>query len=359
MSHDNSGEEAVPLAGLHRFARQVLEAVGMPADDANRAATAMCWADARGLASHGVAGKLPSCVARIEAGGTAAAAPFVVLADAGALVMVDGGRAWGQVAAARGMELAIERASSTGICAVSIRDVGSAGAMGAYVAIAVDAGMIGLAFTNGSPIIPAWGGSRRVLGNQGHAIGCPTPHGPPVIYDAALTVMSTGALDRLHERGESVPEGVVFDANGRPTTNPGDWFDGMLAPAGGHRGYGLAMMIEMLTGVLSGGERFAPDVGHPAEADSPQGVSLLLVAIDPELAGGRAQFITRVGALLTRVLEPPPADGVERVWYPGERSGVRAEAAARSGVTLEKQQRERIGDLAERLRVAPPWSVDA
>lgn len=345
-------EVTVAARALHGFAVAALEAVSMPGDDARRTASAMLWADLRGLMAHGVPGKLPICVRRIEDGGTNAAPRMHIMNDSPALLALSGDRAWGQVAATRAMEIAIDRAATTGMAAVSVQDVNTAGAMGCYVNQATDAGMVGIAITNGSSIMAPSGGSARVLGNQGHAMGCPTPTGPPVVYDSALTVMSTGEIERYHELGLELPEGVLFDADGKPTTDPGVWMDGVITPVGGHRGYGMALMFEILTGVLSGGDSFAPDVVPSGETTVGQGVSLLMMAIDPRVVSG-PDFLDRVGELLRRVKSVRRADGVDRILYPGERSGEMAARRSSHGVPITRSSLDTLTDLADRLGVPP------
>lgn len=347
-----SNDVIIAASALSSYAVSALEAVSMPGDDARRTASAMLWADLRGLMAHGVPGKLPICVRRIQDGGTNAAPAMRVVNDTPALVAVSGDRAWGQVAATRAMEIAIERASTTGVAAVSVNDVNTAGAMGCYVNQATDAGMVGIAITNGSSIMAPSGGTARVLGNQGHAIGCPTSDGPPVVYDSALTVMSTGEIERYHELGHELPEGVLFDADGKPTTDPSVWMDGVITPVGGHRGYGMALMFEILTGVLSGGDRFAPDVVPSGETTVGQGVSLLMIAIDPQVVSGDG-FLDRVSELLGRVKSVRRADGVDRIWYPGERSGEVAAERARHGVPITRSSLKTLTDLAGRLGIRP------
>jgi LDH2 family malate/lactate/ureidoglycolate dehydrogenase len=163
-----------------------------------------------------------------------------------------------------------------------VRDVSSAAALGYYATLAVGEGMIGFAITNSSPLIAPWGGTSKLLGNQAHAMGSPAGRHFPILFDSATTVMSTGEMELHRERGELLPEGVLFDSRGEPTRDPAEWVEGLLVPIGGHRGYGLSLMLEVLTGVLAGGARVAPGVGSPFDYSTAQGVALLLIAIDPE-----------------------------------------------------------------------------
>ena len=259
----------------------------------------MVWADLRGRYAHGAGSKLPQCVARIRAGGTSPTGELPVLRETAATLVVDGRGSWGQIAASKAMRLAVAKARTVGFSVGVVRDCSSAAAMGYYPLLAVTEGMIGLAFTNGPPLIAPTGGTTKLIGNQAHAIGCPADRHYPILFDAATSAMSTSEMDLFHERGEPLPPGVLFAGDGQPTRDPALWVDGLLAPAGGHRGYGLSLMFEILTGVLAGGARFAPDVGYPFVSGEPQGVALFVAAIDPEHSIGFGE-LTRRGRLPDR-----------------------------------------------------------
>jgi len=349
-------DQTVGASRLHGLATAALGAVGMPEADARLAADAMVWADLRGLDAHGVAIKLLQCVRRIRAGGTSAAPTFETVGETATVMSIDAHDAWGQVAAARGMDLAIEKAKAAGIGAAVVSNTSSAAAMGYYPTRAVAQRMIGLAVTNGPALVAPSGGTSRVLGNQAHAMGCPAGRHHPIVFDSSTTSMSTGAMDLLHERGELLPEGVLLDSSGAPTCDPGEWRTGTLLPAGGVRGYGLSLMFEVLTGVLAGGPIWAPHVGHPFVYDQPQGVSLFLMAIDPSSAMAYDDFIARVDRLIDDIHASPPAAGVDRIYVPGERSALTAAQRERDGIPLSAERAATLEEMAGELGIAwSPW----
>lgn len=335
----------VALDDLHRLATDVLEEVGMPAEHAGWTADGLVWADAHGLPAHGVATKLVQCVHRIRAGGTVADPDVRVLGQRTAHELVDAGHGWGQAVGTMAMLRAVEMAGQHGLAAVSVRDATSAAAMGYFADLAADRGCIGLAATNGPALIAAPGGRRRVVGNQGHALAAPGEGDQRLLYDTATTTMSTGEMDGYHERGESLPPGVLRDADGDPTTDPAQWTTGLLEPIGGHRGFGLSLALEVLTGVLAGGDRFGADVGLPTRHDESQGVSLFMLAIAPvpgqDLAARVQQLITVVGA------------SGEDARAPGVNAVRRARHAREHGVEYSSGQLDRLGALAASCGVAP------
>ena len=339
---------------LRSLTKAALGAVGMPDRDAGLTADSMVWADLRGLDAHGVTTKLPQCIRRIRAGGTAAAAPFRVVSETSAAVWIDAGDAWGQVAAARGMEAAIGKATSTGCGIAVVRNASSAAALGYFPMMAVKRRMVGLVVTNGPALIAPTGGTSRVLGNQAHAMACPTGRHHPLLFDSSTTTMSTGEMDLLHEHGELLPDGVLLDAAGVPTRDPGQWKTGTLLPAGGHRGYGLSLVFEVLTGVLAGGPIWAPEVGHPFVYDRAQGVSLFLLAIDPSWGMDYEEFVARIDRLIDEIHASPPAAGADRVYVPGERGALIAAQRERDGIPLSRERATVLCTLLEELGI--PWS---
>lgn len=335
----------VSLGNLHRLATDVLTHMGMPAEHAGWTADGLTWADAHGLPAHGVATKLVQCVNRIREGGTVADPEIRVLERRPAHELIDAGHGWGQAVGTMAMLRAVEMAEQHGLAAVSVGDATSAAAMGYFADLAADRGCIGLAATNGPALIAAPGGRRRVVGNQGHALAAPGEGDQRLLYDTATTTMSTGEMDGYHERGEPLPHGVLRDAGGDPTTDPSQWTTGLLEPIGGHRGFGLSLALEVLTGVLSGGDRFGADVGLPTRHEDTQGVSLFMLAIAPmseqDLAG-RVQHL----------IETVAASGDE-ARAPGVHAVRRARAARERGVEYSGDQLDKLADLAASCGVAP------
>lgn len=328
----------IPLRDLHDLARDVLVRVGMPPEHAAWTADGLVWADAHGLPAHGVSSKLVQCVQRIRAGGTTADPRLRVVHDRPAHQLLDVDGAWGQVAGTLAMLRAVDKATTQGMAAVSVRGATSAAAMGYFADLAADRGCIGLAVTNGPALIAAPGGHRRVVGNQGHALAAPGEGGERILYDTATTTMSTGQMDGYHERGELLPDGVLRDSDGEPTNDPSLWTTGLLEPIGGHRGFGLSLALEVLTGVLAGGERFGADVGLPTRVDQPQGVSLFMLAVEPtsgEDLAGRVQHLLDVVA----------ASG-EGARAPGVRAVHQAREALELGVAYSPAQIARLVALA-------------
>jgi LDH2 family malate/lactate/ureidoglycolate dehydrogenase len=331
------------------FTARDLERVGMSNEDALIVGEALAWADRRGLTAQGIA-KLPLIVRRIRAGGTNAGAALAVVSDAPSFARVDAGQAWGHVAGVRAMRIAVAKARSTGVGAVTVGNTDSGSAMGYYAESAALAGFIGLAINDGTPLMPPPGGTTRVLGNQAFAIAAPSG-GDPLLFDSALSAVSWTQIDELRDRGEPLREGLALDASGRPTVDHAAALAGMLLPVGGHRGFGLALMWEVLTGLLSGNDRFASKITPLAELERPQSVAQFHLAIDPTLATGLAEFTARVDSLVDRVHASPPAAGVARVFVPGEQGYATVARRDREGITVLPERASELAALGAELGV--------
>jgi LDH2 family malate/lactate/ureidoglycolate dehydrogenase len=323
---------------LRAFTQDVLHAVDMSREDAAITADAMLWGELRGLSHHGVAGKLPNLVARIRAGGTDPRATLEVLLECPALVLYDGHDGWGQVLATRGMRATVERARSAGAAVAIIRNSSSPAALGYYSSLAAAEGMIGIVVSNAVPTMPPWGGAELFIGNQPHSMAAPAGRFAPVVYDSATSAVSTGTLHDYQHRGESLPDGLALTADGEPTTDPAEALKGQLLPAGQHHGSGLALMWEIITGVLSGSEFLLSGVGSPNALARPQGVSLFLLAIGPTPIMPRDAFAARVDRLLDELHGVKRQPGVERIYAPGERSAELAQDRLRNGIPLNSAQ---------------------
>jgi LDH2 family malate/lactate/ureidoglycolate dehydrogenase len=340
---------------LRTFVRQVLLAVGMRPAAAEVTADVMLWSDLRAIEPHGIS-KLPVLVARIEAGVTAADAEPTVLNETSTTALIDANTIWGQVAATWAMELAVEKARLNQLGAVVVRNSSSLGALGYYPLVAVRAGQIGLAITNSMPLLAPWGGTSKLLGNQAYAIGCPASRYAPILLDTSNSATSWGNIRMRVERGEQLPPGLAFDAEGRPTTDPAAALEGLLAPAGGHKGFGLALLWEVLTGVL-GGLAFGPNVGATEDLTRPQEVSHFLLALDPTAYLPLELFTARVDSLIEQIRAVPPAPGIERAYAPGEQGFARAAARERDGIPLSARRQAELVTLSQRVGVELPFTA--
>jgi LDH2 family malate/lactate/ureidoglycolate dehydrogenase len=347
-----SKEALVSGAALRQFARRVFTALGMQALDAALLADHLVWADLRGASWLGVR-KLPQYVAQLRGGGASADARAAVVHDRGAFALVDAGNGFGQVVAVRAMTMAVDKARSLGVGAVAVRNTTSAGALGYYATLAAEQRMIGLAINNSPPLQTAPGGTERIIGNQAFAVGSPSGRGGPVVLDMATSAMSWVRIHEYAQRRARLPEGVALTGDGRPTVDPAEALAGMLLPMSGHRGFGLAVLWEILTGVLSGGPGFGERSRIPDADDRPPGTSMFCLAVNPEFAMPYETFVARVDGMIDRLRASRRAPGVERVTVPGERGRATAARRADEGIPVAPELAAALRKLGAELDV--PW----
>lgn len=353
MVESTAAERTAPDV-LFAFTQRVFEKCGMPQPDAKVLAEHLLWADLGGISWLG-ANKIPEYVARLQAGVTTATGqdPNVVYRRGGMLV-VDAENTFGQVVGYRAMKEVVNTARTTGISAAVVRNTTSAGALGYFASMAVEEKMIGLAINNSPPLQPAPGGAEKVVGNQAFAVACPAGDNPPLVLDMATSSITLARIHDYEQRGEELPEGVALTADGHPTIDPVAALDGMLLPMGGHRGFGLAVLWEVLTGVLAASDTYSTDVSSPADASRPQGVSMLLVAIDPTVSMPFDVFVARVDDLIERIQGSKRVEGADPPRLPGFSSArIRAERTSQ-GIPVPPALRERLRAVAADLGIEAP-----
>lgn len=283
------------------FGSSLLHAAGMPEGPAHRTAWALVMADAWGLGSHGML-RLPYYLRRFASGGADPAAELRLVSESTAAAAYDGGNGLGHWQAWHAAEQAVSKASASGIAVVSVGNSGHCGSLGLYTLPMVQAGLVGLVFSNGPAVMPPWGGHAPVLSTSPLAAGVPT-RPRPAIVDLATSAAARGKIAQHRASGQPLPDGWAFDAAGHPTTNADEALRGMLAPVGGAKGYAVAFLVEALTGGLVG-PNLAGDVADPLSDDAagmPQRVAHLVVALDPGAVDSNGHHQDRLAALAERI----------------------------------------------------------
>jgi LDH2 family malate/lactate/ureidoglycolate dehydrogenase len=339
----------IPAPALLAATSRVFGALGLPEGAAAAVAEGLVDGDMRGIPSHGLM-LVPMYAERIRAGSVTTATAGEVVTDLGAIAVLDAGNALGILTGDQAMALAVERARRFGIGAVAVRHAFHFGGAFRYVMAAAEAGLIGIAAANTRPLIPAPGGAAAVIGNNPLAIGVPRGT-EPIVLDMALSEAALGKIRIAAAEGREIPPTWATDSTGMPTTDPEAAIAGLLLPAAGPKGYGLAFMIDVLTGVLSGGAFGAGVQGLYNNADTPNDCAHFFCAIDPAAFGGADTFAARVGELADQVTASPTAPGVERVLLPGQLEAERHAAARAEGVRVERSVIDDLREVAAGLGI--------
>jgi len=330
---------------LRAWAASVLRAAETPPGTAVRVADSLIESELRGYASHGVL-RLPGYVAAIRDGLVdPAATPEVVDGGRGAVVVVDGRDAFGQVTAGVLADELTTRATESGVAFGVTRRCRHVGRLGEYVEHLSARGFIGFATVSAEPLVAAHAGGRRILGTNPHAWGFPAGRDePPVVIDFATSVASAGRVFAAEARGERVPGGWLVDSAGESTSDPAALrAGGALLPFGAHKGLALSLVADMLAGVLSG-----TGSGSDPAASGAHGLAML--AIDVSAFGPAETFRDEVEALRRRVAASSDRDAA----LPGEGSASRRRTALRDGIGIPAATMHELRGLARALGTDEP-----
>ncbi|KAH7329498.1 Malate/L-lactate dehydrogenase [Stachybotrys elegans] len=347
-----SDQAKIPVAAdeARRFVQAVLEANKVPAANAAIIARCLVAADLRGVDTHGM-NRIPSYMERIRQGVLDPAAQAQVTHVTPVVAQVDGRNGFGFVAAHAAMEAAIEAARTYGVGMASVKHSNHFGMSAWLVQQAIDAGMMSLVFTNSSPAMPAWGAREKLIGVSPLACGAPSKDSSSnFILDMAPSVAARGKIYKAKRRGEKIPPDWALDAEGRPTDDPEAALGGVMLPMGGPKGSGLAIMMDVFSGVLSG-SAYAGHVAGPYDPSRPGDVGHFIMAIKPDLFMGLDEFRERMQYLYDRVVGSEKAAGVERVYFPGEIEQITQTERERSGIPLVQAEIDALNEEARRVSV--------
>lgn len=325
-------------------------AVGFSEGAAKVVAESLVDADRRGIGSHG-AMLVPMYVDRIRQGSVSTHEAAEPVVDFGAVATLDARNALGQLTGDQAMRLAVQKAREFGIGAVAVRQAFHFGGAFRYAMAAAEAGCIGLAAANTRPLMPAPGGARPVVGNNPLALAVPVPGADPIVLDMALSEAALGKIRLAAAEGRPIPATWASDEAGGPTTDPVAALAGMLLPSGGPKGYGLAVMVDVLTGVLSGGGFGAKVAGLYADKAVPNNCAHFFLAVNPAAFGDAEEFSDRVRELAGAIENSPTAPGVDRAYLPGQIEAGRYADAGRGGIRLEASVLTALLDTARSLGV--------
>jgi LDH2 family malate/lactate/ureidoglycolate dehydrogenase len=334
---------------LRRFVDECYRVLGVPGDASALLADSLVQADLWGHQSHGVM-RTFWYADRFISGATSVKAEPEWVTDVGALAVLDGHNGIGQVMAKTVVLEAVKRAKRHGIGAVAVRNSNHFGTAMYFSRLAALEGCIGFLSTNASPAMAPWGGREKRVGNNPWSIAAPAGKYSPMILDIANTAVARGKLYLARQKGELIPTTWALDKDGAPTTDPVAGIAGTILPMAGHKGYAISMMMDVLSGVLSG-SCFGTDVFGPYQAEKPGGVGHLALAVDIARCRPLSEFNSDMEQMIERVKKTPLAADSEEIFYPGEKEARADECQRRDGLALPVDTVEELNRRATELRV--------
>jgi LDH2 family malate/lactate/ureidoglycolate dehydrogenase len=336
---------------LHEYAKKIFEAVGTPPEHAGRVARMLVDADLAGYPSHGV-NRIKQYLNAIKTGKINPQAVPSIEVESQSYANVNGNRAFGQIAATFAAEVAIEKARRHGMAMVGCYNMGHAGRLGDYTDMAAAKDLIGVAFCNGGgPNVAPYGSRERVLGTNPLACSVPAGPGRSARIDFASGASAEGKLNVARNKGERIMEGLIQDREGRPTTDPNDFYNGgSILPIGWQKGSALGVMMEILGGIFTGG-RCSAFEGYI------DGNGIVILVMKPDLFRNRADFDRDIGLLHSAVTGSRKAEGFRRIYFPGEPEIECREKSLREGIALDDTTWETIRSLGDALNVPAPTGM--
>jgi LDH2 family malate/lactate/ureidoglycolate dehydrogenase len=293
---------------------------GVPDEEAQIVAALLARADLRGIETHGVT-RLPIYIERLQKGYVRAVCKITTVKEKGSTAFLEAHGSMGHIVAHKAMEMAIQKATEHGIGWVSVKDSGHFGVAGLFSMMALQKEFIGYTVSNSAPMMAPWGGRERIIGNNPVSYAFPAEQYLPVVLDFSCSVVSSGKLILCRKKGEKIPLGWAYNKDNLPTEDPYEGYEGggSLAPIGGHKGYGMVLIHEMLTSVLTNG-KWTQNIKSLYEEDKTgiQGTCHSFMAIDPDCFIGRKKFKEDMDRYIESIKESGKAKNATEILMPGE-----------------------------------------
>jgi hydroxycarboxylate dehydrogenase B len=343
----------VTADGLRRMTSAILRSGGSEAAEADQVADHLVRANLSGHDSHGV-GMIPAYVRHWQAGLVVPNTRAKLVKDDGAILMFDGGRGYGRVVAGEAMAAAIARCRQTGVVAMTLANAHHIGRVGAYGELAAAAGLVSLHFVNVADhrgLVAPFRGSDARFSTNPVCIALPgTDRQPPLLLDMATSAVAMGKVRVARNEGKQLAESIAIDPAGRPTRDPHVMYSeprGALLPFGGHKGYALAVVTELLAGALSGGPTLQP--GNERRGGTIN--NMFAVLVDPARLAGVDWLRREIDGFVEYVKASPPTDPAAPVLVPGDPERIARDERARTGIDVDPTTWEEILAAGEKMRL--------
>ena len=296
---------------------KAFQGLGLGHQDAQDVCRILVLADLFGLTTHGLS-RVESYGERLEILGINPKPNITLERVAPALIKVDGDNGVGPLVGMRSLEAAMQAASEFGIGMAFARGSNHFGPISPYSYIAAEAGFASIIGSNATTTIAPWGGSDARLGNSPLGFGVPNPGGAPFLLDMAMSVVARAKIRNAFKRGEAIPDNWATDKQGIPTTDAGQALDGFLLPIAGHKGYGLALLVDMFAGLLSGAAYLTHVKSWVDAPEEPQNLGHFFILINTKVLGSTQWLASRMNDFAAILHDSPAADASKPVLVPGE-----------------------------------------
>ncbi|WP_420227138.1 Ldh family oxidoreductase [Pigmentiphaga litoralis] len=317
MNSQTHATTAMSEDELLALGTRAFQGLGLPQADAADVAKVLVLADLFGLSTHGLS-RIESYGDRLKVRGINPTAQVTVNAVASAVRLVDGDNGVGPLVGMHALRAAMEAAKACGVGVAFARGSNHFGPISPYSLMAAEAGFASIIGSNATTTIAPWGGSDARLGNSPIGFGVPNPGGQPFLLDMAMSVVARAKIRNALKQGVAIPDTWATDKDGRATTDPKAALDGFLLPVGGHKGYGLALMVDLFAGLLSNAAYLTHVKSWVDAPDEPQNLGHFFILIDTSVLGSTAWLTDRMNDFAAILHGSPAVDGDKPVIVPGE-----------------------------------------
>jgi ureidoglycolate dehydrogenase (NAD+) len=348
----SSGTRVTP-ADLAAFCIEAMRVSGLNEEDARLTAEVLVTTDTLATFTHGTR-QLRGLLKNIRTGRLSATAHEEIVAEGPAWAIVDAHYAMPPAVSYRSMELAMRKAKTCGIGYVGVKHSSHYGAAGFYANLAAQHDMFGLSMCNVDPCMTVPGSKGKVLGTNPIAFAAPAGEAKPVYLDIATSAVAATKIFSAKALGKSIPDTWLVDEDGTPTTDPSQYpLKGAQLPMAGHKGYGLAVMVEILTAVLTGAAMLSGVSSWVLDSPNPTNEGHAFIAIDVGQMMPLGEFKGRMDGMIREIKAAPLAKGAERIYLPGEIELEKRDVALVEGIALPPDVVASLRGLAEDVRVDP------
>lgn len=321
----------IRLEDLKEFSVKALMSAGVSENNANTVADVLITTDTFGVVTHGTKNLYPY-VQKMQAGGLDAKAEPSIIGEGPAWAIIDGNKAVGMVSACKAMNLAIKKAKKVGIAYVGVRNSCHFGAAGYYANMAAREGLIGLSMSNADPVIAVPNGRNKAIGTNPFSFAAPLDNGQSVFLDIALSNVAALKVIMAQENGQQIPNTWLVDEEGLPTTDVQKFpKNASLQPMAAHKGYGLAVLVELLSAVMTGAGMLSQITSWNLDMPSANNAGHAFIAIDVSQMMPAEQYNARISQMIHEIKNGPKAKGAEHIFMPGEMEWSKREKALQSG----------------------------
>ena len=340
----------VKIKELREFAVQALIKSGVSGVNAEITAETLITTDMFGVMTHGVR-NLGQYIEKMEAGGLDAKAEPSIVCEGPAFARINGNKALGMITGCKAMKLAVEKAKKVGIVYVGVKNSCHFGAAGYYANIAAEEGLIGLAMSNTDPVIAVPNGASKAIGTNPFSFACPTGDGKSIFLDVALSSVAALKVIMAKEKGLDIPDTWLVDKDGLPTTDAALFpQEASLQPMAAHKGYGFAVLVEILSAVITGAGMLSEVASWNLDMSSVNNAGHAFIAIDIKQMIKENEFYERINRVVNELKNGPKAKGKERIFLPGEMEWDKRINAQKTGeIELTDAMAQGLTSLAKKM----------